>query len=233
MKSKLSGRWPKRAVETFFNIWSSNMAYVLGYFASDGTMYKNKRGSCYIAFTSTDEDLINQVKNIMQVSNKIEVYKAKRKKNWKQRYTLQIGSKKLFNKLFELGFTPNKSLTLKFPFVPNKFLGHFFRGYFDGDGSATFSYYKRKNRSNLQKILNIRIRCGSKKFIVMLKNKLAKIAKIDHGKLYFYSNAYTLVYNAQDVIKLYSFMYPALDVPFLKRKKDILIKGLKAFNVGP
>ena len=58
MQLKISNRWPKRNVETFFDQWTPNMAYILGYFASDGTMYKNKKGSCYLAFTSSDLELI-------------------------------------------------------------------------------------------------------------------------------------------------------------------------------
>lgn len=71
MKPKLSKRWPKRSVGSFFDNWNPNMAYILGYFASDGSMYQNKRGSCYIAFTSTDKMLITLVKKVMKISNKI------------------------------------------------------------------------------------------------------------------------------------------------------------------
>ncbi len=231
MKPKKSKRWPKRSVETFFDSWNPEMAYVLGYFASDGTMYKNKRGSCYIAFTSTDKKLLLLVRSIMNVSNEIEVYQAKHK-NWKLRYTLQIGSKKIFLRLLKLGFTPKKSLSLRYPSIPDRLLGHFLRGYFDGDGCASFAYYKRKERKDLQKILSIRIRCGSKRFIQSLRDHLTKIVLLGSGSLYFHSNAYDLVYSSRNVIKLYSFMYPALDVPCLKRKRDILIQGLKAFGVG-
>ncbi len=65
-------RWPQRNSETFFDKWSPNMAYVLGYFAADGTMYINRRGGHYIAFEATDEDLIILIKNLMHSSNKIE-----------------------------------------------------------------------------------------------------------------------------------------------------------------
>lgn len=222
----------QRFVETFFDNWSKDMAYVLGYFAADGSMYKNKRGSCYVAFTSTDKELITLIKKLMGASNAVENYKSP-KKTWNRRYVLQIGSKKLYQRLIELGFTPRKSLTLVFPDIPSSFLNHFLRGYFDGDGCASFAYYKRKNRKNLQKVLNIRIRCGSKKFIQTLQDKLTKIAYTGKGGLYFHSCAYALVYSAKDVLKLYSFMYSTIDVPCLKRKRGILLKGLRAFNVGP
>lgn len=46
----------QRFIETFFDSWSSDMAYVLGFFAADGHMYKNKNGSCYVCFTSTEPE---------------------------------------------------------------------------------------------------------------------------------------------------------------------------------
>ncbi|MBI2338497.1 hypothetical protein HYU95_04930 [Candidatus Daviesbacteria bacterium] len=231
MKYKSSNRWPKRDVETFFDIWSKDMAYVLGYFAADGSMYKNKRRSCYIAFTSTDEELINLIKKIMSVSNAIENYKNPYK-TWKRRYVLQIGSRKLFLKLIELGFTPRKSLTLKFPKeLPNELLRHFVRGYFDGDGCASFVHYKRKDRKNLQKFLNIRIRCGCKKFIQTLRDKITAAIGIEKGRLYFHSDAYELVYSARNVVKLYRFMYPTINMPCLERKRMILKRGLSSYGL--
>lgn len=203
------------------------MAYVLGYFAADGTMYKNKHGSSYIGFTSTDQELIATVKRLMKVSNKIEVYKAKMT-NWKLRFTIQIGSKKIFAQLLRLGFTPKKSLTLKYPFIPNQYLCHFFRGYFDGDGCASFGIYKRKDRKSLRRVLNLRIRCGSNGFIRGPQKQIAAVISAVKGCLYFHSKAYTLVYNSADVIKLYNLMYPSLNVPCLTRKRDILIKGIKS-----
>lgn len=230
MKPKISKRWPYRSVENFFDSWSPQMAYVLGYFASDGTMYKNKRGSCYIAFTSIDRELIESIKKIMRVSNKVEYYKAKVVR-WNPRYTLQIGSKKVFNRLLSLGFTPNKSLTLKYPPIPNQMLGHFLRGYFDGDGCAEFASYKRKNRPSLQKVFNIRIRSGSEIFIKTLQSKLTQVIPVREGGLYFHSNAYELVYRTKDVVKLYRFMYPNPKLPCLRRKWRILNQGIKL--MGP
>ena len=49
-----------------------------------------------------------------------------------------VANKHLWNTLNNLGCTPQKSLTLKFPTyekVPKELIRHFIRGYFDGDGS--------------------------------------------------------------------------------------------------
>lgn len=175
-----------------------------------------------------DKQLIRLVKRIMSTSNKIEVYQSKG--NTKLRYTIQIGSKKLYEKLLKLGFTPNKSLTLVFPNIPDNVLRHFLRGYFDGDGSTSLAFYKRKNRNSLQKVFNIRLRCGSKIFIEILQKKIASLAGVN-GRLYFHSRAYELVYNNKGVVKLYRFMYPASDLPSLKRKKEILEKGIRSYGI--
>ena len=165
----------------------------------------------------------------MEVTNKIELYDPGR--NWRLRYTLQIGSKKIYAKLTELGFTPNKSLILQYPPIPDEYICHFLRGYFDGDGCVSFGYYDRKGRKDKQKVFTIRLRCGSKQFLEELRKELSEKIKTNSGKLYFHSRAYELVYNSRDVIKLYSFIYPTDNVPYLKRKRDILREGIKSFGI--
>lgn len=212
-------RWPKRSVESFFDMWSPDMAYVLGYFAADGTMYKNKRGSCYIGFTSTDRELIETVKEITGVSNSIETYTHKNPK-WKTRYNLQIGSKKIYERLLVLGFTPTKSLTLKFPDVPNKFLPDFVRGQFDGDGGV----YKY-NYSGTQ-IVQSSFTSGSKAFLEKMRTHLTNIGGLGNGYLATKPpGAYALQYAKEDTRQLYNFMYSRATVPCLTRKREVFEKA--------
>lgn len=218
-------RWPQRDSEAFFDKWSPNMAYVLGYFASDGSMYKNNRGSCYISFTSADIELIYLVKQIMGATNQIEIYQPRG--NRKLRYALQIGSKILFNRLLALDLTPNKSLTLQLPSVPDEFLGHFFRGYFDGDGCAYLRYHSRSNRKNrLYRSFSLGLTSGSRGFLEALHERVSEVAKVQGGSLSAHSGAFVLSYSTHNVIKLFSWMYPRLDTPCLRRKRDILEKGM-------
>lgn len=222
-------RWPTRNAETFFNQWTADMAYILGYFAADGTMFRNPRGSHYISFCSTDNELIHYVKDTMDVTNKIEVYPQTNEKH-KTFYVLQIGSKKLYNRLIELGFTPTKSLTLNFPIIPDKFLNHFIRGYFDGDGCAFFKCYKRKDRKNnsLTIQLSIRFISGSYVFLKSLHESISQIAGINGGSLINRSDhSYELVYSLRNVLELYRFLYPNESIVCLKRKRDKLKEGIE------
>ncbi|MFS0863836.1 LAGLIDADG family homing endonuclease [Fredinandcohnia sp. 179-A 10B2 NHS] len=57
-------------------------------------------------------------------------------------YLLNLNSKVLKDDLINIhGITPNKSSTVLFPFVPDAYLSHFIRGYFDGDGNINYQKY--------------------------------------------------------------------------------------------
>jgi hypothetical protein len=57
----------KMVNKDFFKTWTSDMAYVLGFFAADGNMSKNKRGGCYIDFGITDFELLNDNKKNLRL----------------------------------------------------------------------------------------------------------------------------------------------------------------------
>lgn len=224
MSDRPTNTTPSRIIDTFFDVWNPNMAYILGYFAADGCMYKNPRGSHYIAFTSTDLELITQVRNILKLSNLIE--SRTRFEGYKKAYTLQIGSKRAYVRLISLGLTPNKSLTLKLPDIPSKLLCHFVRGYFDGDGCASFSKVMRTDRKNrIYKQLSIRFTSGSKHFLQKIQDQLSIIIET-RGSLSPRGNCYNLTFSTHDVLKLYGFLYPKPNLPYLDRKKKVIQKGI-------
>ena len=62
-----------------------------------------------------------------------------------------IRDKKMVDDLNKLGCVNNKSLILTFPSedqVPVKYLSHFIRGYFDGDGSLHFTQSGKAKNPN-------------------------------------------------------------------------------------
>ena len=50
-------------------------------------------------------------------------------------FRIQIGSKEMAEDLFHLGLSVQKVRRIVLPTAPEKFLGDFVRGYFDGDGN--------------------------------------------------------------------------------------------------
>jgi intein-encoded DNA endonuclease-like protein len=195
------------------------MAYVLGFFAADGSMSYNKRGAYYIEFEITDKQLLETIRNALGSTHKIT--ERKRSRNRVPSYRLQIGSKTMFYDLLELGLAPRKSKALRLPKISSKYLPHFVRVYFDGDGNVISGYFKSKDRNNPKHILLTRFISGSQSFLEDLQRRLAQAVKIK-GSISHHSNAYTLSYSSVASRKLAHWMYRKKDdLIYLERKHKI------------
>lgn len=216
--------------EDFFRKWSPEMAYILGFFAADGCLTINRRrGNKYIEFVSTDHEIIDKIKSTLKSNHKIGV--RPKKDNWNTAYRLQIGSKKIYDDLVDLGFMPNKSKVLNFPQIPPGYLSHFVRGYFDGDGHCLFGIYKRKNRPSLNRIVFSGFTSGSNKFLQKLKIMLKRYAGIIGGSLCFSCNSFRLSFASNDSEKLYNFIYTDVDKSlYLSRKYIKFREALKKWG---
>jgi len=109
----------KKVYQNFFKKWNYEMAYVLGFFAADGTMIKNKRGAHFIEFHITDLSLLKQIRYSLGSNHKIS--KTVKREKEHTSYRLQIGSKEIFSDLTVLGFTECKSKTIFFQRFPSNF----------------------------------------------------------------------------------------------------------------
>jgi len=214
----------------FFKKWSPDMAYVLGFFAADGAMIKNNRGAHFIEFHVVDREILIKIKNCMNSNHKIS-YRKPAKNNYANSYRLQFGSKEMFNDLLNLGLTPNKSLTMKFPDVPKEFLPDFIRGYFDGDGCVSYGRYKSKDRKKPRWIISTRFTSGSKKFLLSLHRKLKNIC-VNGGYILDKNGAWSLDFSFRDSLALYNFMYNNVPASiYLDRKYNKFGKALRALNM--
>ncbi len=119
-------------------------AYFVGLFFADGFNINNLRA--HISLTENDKCILECLSKLIYGKNVLSFNKARerlyKKENRmiksKPSYTLLINSKILATRLAILGGTQRKSLTLEFPTeIPEDYLNHFMRGYFDGDGCAS------------------------------------------------------------------------------------------------
>ncbi len=193
------------------------MAYVLGFFAADGYMIKNKRGGYFVDFYSNDKDILEKIQKVAGSSHKIS--KRIRRGNQMTSYRIQIGNKTWFNDLTALGFMQRKSKVLTMPTVSQEFLPHFVRGYFDGDGNIWFGKIHNHDRPNPVRVLAVMFTCGSKKFVSALQEQLKKNANLKGGSFAYHDQAYRLSYSTQDALRLYSYMYKKESALHLPRKK--------------
>ncbi|PAQ15481.1 hypothetical protein CD798_06755 [Bacillaceae bacterium SAOS 7] len=127
VKVKSSGQPRKHKVnEDFFKTWTQEMAWVLGLFVADGTINKQVHS---LSLTQKDERILRLVATCMEADYVLAPVAPTRSTP-----TLIINSKEIKQDLKKLGITPNKSLTIPFPDVPDEFLPSFIRGVIDGDG---------------------------------------------------------------------------------------------------
>ena len=208
---------PKLVNQDFFKTWTPEMAYVLGFFAADGNMIKNNRGAHFMEFVSTDRDIIEKIHTLLGSNHKIT---RRIRDQGKPSYRLQIGSKEIFEDLIHLGMTPNKSLSIKMPIIPNKYLSHFVRGYFDGDGHVSQCRYQKNDRKNKSNTIITGFTSGSKMFLEGLLSRLKNYGITTGGSLYL-TDGYHLCFSTRDSFKLYDFMYRDCEDLNLERKRSI------------
>ncbi|MEA3319375.1 MAG: hypothetical protein U9Q88_05035 [Bacillota bacterium] len=102
------------------------MAYILGFFLADGAITDITQN---VSIAQKESEILEQIRDEMESNHPIG-------KNKYGINILNINSKIIKDDLMNIhGLTPNKSKTVKFPYVPEEYMHHFIRGYFDGDGS--------------------------------------------------------------------------------------------------
>jgi hypothetical protein len=205
--------------ERFFETWTPIMAYILGYLYADGSLEDAPyiRGK-YVRVTSTDYDTVQKIRGWLSSQHSIITIEPGDLRNRKERFLLRIGNHNLYNSLHARGLRPNKSLTMKLPAVPQKYLSHFVRGYFDGDGCVHIERAAGKNGRRILKKLVIVFTSGSKRFLCALKRRLQTTALVE-GKIYVGCRSFQLRYTTAESVKLFEFLYhSAPPNVFLERK---------------
>ena len=135
--------------ETYFNEWSVEMAYFLGFIAADGhiTSYDNKQNYIIINIVKDDEEVLERFKNSISYTGKI-IYLNK--KNGQMQSCLRICSSKLTEQLKSHSLNSKKTYSLNWlNHIPDQYVNHFMRGYFDGDGCVHLNFEKYKYSASL------------------------------------------------------------------------------------
>lgn len=140
--------------------------YLLGAYITDGCVSKN---GCSLTteLKSKDKDWLESIRDL--VSSESNVFKANG-----NCYRLRINNKQIATWLVNHNCVPNKSLTVKMPQIPTKYLPDFIRGCIDGDGSI--GIHKRNNgtSSKMYSVPVCYLVSASKDFIYDIRDALSK-----------------------------------------------------------
>lgn len=202
--------------ESFFNEWSHELAYFLGWMASDGNISESKNT---FRITSTD---INHLENMFSLfsygwKTTVRNWNKENQAHYKLAGTISIAREDIMNKLIGYGILPNKSLIIEMPYIPSEFMRDFVRGVFEGDGCITFK------ETLSPKIV---FASGSKDFVYGLGESIERQTGL---KVHVYIDSkgtYTLNYDSPvSVEMLFHYMYDGVpSILILDRKYNKFIK---------
>lgn len=207
----------------FDKIDSEEKAYFLGYLFADGHNSITK-GTIRLRLAEKDESILVKFKSIINCGVPLKRKIVKIKTHTVNEVGLYLYSIHMCRILESYGMTQQKSFTLEFPKkVKKKWLGHFIRGYFDGDGSVHID-----PRGNL----NISI-CSSKRFLDGLNEILQPVIgwQVNLSK-HRKSDVYYLEYSGNlCCINFYNYVYKNATI-FLDRKRIRFIEILNKNITG-
>ncbi len=213
----------KAVNEKFFDTWTEESAYILGFAFADGSMGIVQDKYYSFGLVNTDLEIMRQMGTAMQ--SEFPMYERQRTPNAKVCYNMSISNPYLCRRLVELGLRPNKTKQGVFPEVPDEYLRHFIRGYFDGNGHFTYEIHKKTQRRMVsgfttgnqifcEGISESLHKLGLRKAVVHYRQRFRETGLIT-GE----TSSYGVRYYENDTKKLYDLMYEGTTI-FMKRKKD-------------
>lgn len=211
----------KKKNKDYFKTESSNMAWLLGFLASDGNIKKNRNEIC-ITLSKVDKEILYKIKDELSIETDIKDYISS---NGYESSSLRWTCQEHKEDLKKYSIIPNKTFILQPPIELNsKYWIDYIRGFFDGDGSINFL--------NNNKSLRWQVCSASKDIIIFILNVLESygIPKVNiqidnrhHNPLYI------IQYSTNATKKIYNILYTPNSL-FLKRKKDKFEKCLSDIN---
>jgi len=207
--------------EDFFKIWNHDMAYILGFIFADGNISWNPEKS-YRALTITaaekDKNHLEKIRLLIK-STKNLFYSSSTNS-----YRLIVNNKEICRNLMAFGVTPRKSLSVKFPEIPKKYLKHFLRGVIDGDGNVR--YVKRKRSPYFE----ITISSGSELFLEKFSKSVYSLIEVSAKPRKVSNNLFILQYSCKRGMDLAQWIYQDVNL-CLSRKFDQYNAALRAREV--
>jgi hypothetical protein len=210
-----------RLNENYFNEINSNeKAYIVGFIFADGGIYKR-----YLQFSLSinDVEILEFIKKELEYDGPMQYYTL----NKKEYMRLFVCSKNIVNDLKNIGIIPNKTYeSKKLPQIEKKYISHFLRGFFDGDGSIYSSNYRKKPEYC--------VNFSNNKLVLEEIKKILLYNNISSGKIRrrYINNDISCMIEIKgniNVEKIYRLLYCDADF-YLLRKHERFLKFLESLN---
>lgn len=213
---------PRNAIykkdKNFFSKESKNMAWMLGFLASDGNV--RKENNCIrIELSIIDIEILERIKKAIKIENPISYRTDKKGNNFCH---LNWNSRQHKQDLAKYSIVPNKTYILKPPYLlSEKYQLDYIRGYFDGDGTININLC----HSGKSKAIRFGICSATPEVLKWIVDVFEKngIPRVNLHQDYSHDKPfYSIIYSSVSSRKIYNLLYDNLqeDTLFLKRKKD-------------
>ncbi len=158
----------------FFMRENKKTAYWAGFLVADGYIGKSNR----LEFTQKNKEVVEKYCEDLKIDKKKIIkrfnrYRSKGRIKSGEGYRVLVSAYKLNEDLLRWGIGFRKSYIFYKPIVSKKLLPHYLRGWFDGDGSISVFYHKRRSIKNVNKIPNFQFALtGTKDSVLWFKKKI-------------------------------------------------------------
>lgn len=196
----------------YFKDYTSENSYWMGFLDADGYI-DLARNRIELKIHSRDIDRLTALR--VCVNGDFPIYRYKTRPH----VGISMFSKEMVNDLIEKGIGL-KSLKLEPPVgIPDDFVRHFIRGYFDGDGSISLgACNSRRLKPSFQIV-------GPKPLLAWVKERLIEQAGVDSSiGIRFGGGSWRLrIENQRSLAKIRHYFYDNVDESlFMKRKKNFM-----------
>jgi|SRR3989344_2561378 len=151
--------------EVFFDKWTSQMAYILGFTFADGNIHKT---TLAWDVQKKDKNILLKIRNALETNYPISLHR-------KKSVRLRISNQLLIVGAIKRGLFPKKNIRNELPNVPQECLRHFVRGNLDGDGWITI----RNSRNEM----DVGFCSGNKEFLNDLNHIISSTLRIHPANL--------------------------------------------------
>lgn len=211
--------------EYFKLIDTIEKAYWLGFLYSDGSIIYRNGIPHKTVLALKDKDPIRFFKKHTEAEHKLSEFDIYDKRTLKiyKRFSLQITNPTFTGHVHNTGLIGKSNYKTQFPLIEQKYVSHFLRGLFDGEGHIVFTGGTGLHNINF---------LATHPIICYIKNFLKNFLNIEVGKIYTKATnstgilSYIKICKWNDLVKLINFLYTDSDIETRLERKYLAANSL-------